>query len=415
MEVKFSPQNTFSNGLSGCRFDLPQKTFMPNEDKRDVLSFLGLTKTSKKHIFLNPKLLQEINGVNNTETVGKLPEEFISALKETGCPKEKTGEEAKKLMASFTLAAAELREAEKNSLKNRDFQVLELARAIDEAFLGDNLFALEQCFQKLLRLQASYSVFAPVLDKAASHIDTAFKEAGILPEDGKVCADFVLEGGRGYAFRVSFLDSKGERLFHDKLLKLYRSPISDVTAKMAKTVNKYVNEEPEEYFRLCKEKMREHYEANIDYLPNYYNLDPKYLVECKVDDYMLLVEDFQRRQKGKSVKELYDAYNDFTTEFTADNLNHSVFAEANTSMYIKNRAGRMKETSYIEPWFFNLKAGYSMFEFSDDELPRVKKELDIGKYGLWHTDLEHNPGNIVKGRVVDYGGIKIKPKEAQRA
>lgn len=408
MKVNFNmPLNTHFNAPFFGQINFASNSFVQNQHKQKSLNFLGLTKTAKSRVFIEPKLLQKINGVKNTDIVGEPPREFILALKKAGFNKEDTGKEIKKLMNSFTLAAAELRAAEENYTEKQDFQFLEFARILEDKLETGNPFEAQKLFQRLLRIQGSYATFAPVSDKAASHIDKAFKEAGVLPRDGKTSLDFVSEGGRGYAFKVSFLDKNGEKVFHDKILKLYRSPMSVVTKQMAKTVDRYINDEPDEYFRLCREKMTEYYDANAYYIQNYYNLPKKVLVACKVDDYMLLVEDFQRRNKGKSFEDFYKYYNDFANEFVAGDINHGVCAEANTATYIKNKVGNIQEYDYIEPWFFNLKTGYSLFEMSDDALLKPEKELDLSKYGLYHSDLEFNRGNIVKGRVIDYGGIRL--------
>ena len=388
--------------LTSARLNKPQNA----DIEKSVQSFSGLTKTAKSRIFAEPKLLAEINGVKNTDTIGKPPVEFVFALQKSGCAKENTGDEIKKLTGSFKAAAEVLRTAEEHSFDGHDFQALELARMLDEAVANGESSKAEKCFHKLMGMQASYGTFAPVLDKAAAHIDHAFKEAGILPNGGKVNLDFISEGARGYAFRISFLDEDENKVFHDKILKLYRSPLDDISKKLAEIVYKHTNENPKEYFKLCKDNMTEYYTKNVDYLPNFYNLSPKALVDIKVDDYMISVEAFQRGCRGKSVGELYLIYRDFIHQFAANEISHGVCAEANRAAYIEHRVGNLEKYDYIQPWFFDLKTGYSVLEASDDELPSITKKIDLGKYGLYHSDLDFNPGNIVKGRVIDYGGIK---------
>ena len=214
--------NRFYNRPLNRPFGGLLKTVEKNESLSNTLGFEGLTKTARGHIFIEPALLGEIAGVKNADIVGEPPAEFVLALKEVH-PKENISAEIKNIMKSFTLAAGVLREAEKHSFDGRDFETLQFARMLDEAVSDGNSFGAQNLFQKLLRMQATRQTFSPVLDDAASHIGKAFKEAGILPENASVNLDFLSEGGRGYAFKVSFLDNEGEKLYHDKILKLYRS------------------------------------------------------------------------------------------------------------------------------------------------------------------------------------------------
>lgn len=385
-----------------------QKCIKDNEEK-NFQNFCGITKAAKKNIYINPELLKRMNAVNDAGIIGSLPSEFVSALKEKGVSNKDIGDEIKKLTESFSLAADELRDAEQHFIDNTDkFVILEFSKQLDEALYDRNAIAAERLFHKLLLMQASKNTFKPAIEEAQGHIDKAFKEAGILPDDASVHIEFEAGGARGYAFNISFRNNDGEKIFHDKVLKLYRSPYSDTAKKMAEAVYRNTNElSKEEYLEIFRSKMSKYYAKNADKLPNPYNLDKETVASIALDDYMVSAECLYNIQKNMSFEEIFSMFNNLMNEFSDNDQSHGIYAEANRAMFLKNRAGNIRKTDYIEPCFFNLKKQYCILEMSDEELPSIQRKIDLKKYNLYHSDLSNNPGNVVKGRVIDYGGIKF--------
>ncbi len=397
MRIEYLTVNNF-NKQNGVKY---------NREKAP-LNFCGITNAAKKQVYVNPELLKRMSQVNDAGIIGTLPFEFVSSLKKAGVSNKEMGEEIKKLTGAFSLAADELRDAEEHFVDNTDeFTILEFSKQLDEALYNRNACIAERLFNKLLFMQASEKTFEPALEKAGAHIDKAFKEAGILPDNSSVRIEFKAGGARGYAFNISFLNNEGEKIFHDKVLKLYRSPHSDTAKKMAEAVYRDTHElSKEEYLEIFRDKMSKYYTQNADKLPNPYKLDKETVANIALDDYMISAGCLYDIQNKMSFEEIFDMFNGLMNEFSDNDESHGVYAEANRAMFLKNRTANIRKTDYIEPCFFNLKKGYCLLEMSDNELPSIQKKINLNKYNLYHSDLS-NPDNIVEGRVIDYGGIKF--------
>lgn len=86
---------------------------------------------------------------------------------------------------------------------------------------------------------------------------------------------------------------------------------------------------------------------------------------------------------------------------------NGVGPESNITQYIKRSAGHpLEKSDYIDVYYLNTVDNLGISEFSDKDLPKVTKKINLHKYGLFHDDLITNKNNEVEGRVIDYGGIK---------
>ena len=83
---------------------------------------------------------------------------------------------------------------------------------------------------------------------------------------------------------------------------------------------------------------------------------------------------------------------------------HGINAEANSYYRLKTILGHniMRDGANAID-MFDLENGYSMAKCVNISTPKTKREVPFVKLGLMAQDL--NPGNIVCGRLIDYGAI----------
>ena len=83
---------------------------------------------------------------------------------------------------------------------------------------------------------------------------------------------------------------------------------------------------------------------------------------------------------------------------------HGINAEANSAFRFQHILGhKNNHQDYCVQEFFDLGHGFSISQFADETLPKVTSKVDYAKLGLRPHDF--HTGNIIQGRVVDFGGI----------
>ena len=250
----------------------------------------------------------------------------------------------------------------------------------------------------------------------------------IFPDCSKVNVSALNSGSFGMGFKLEFLDSTGNKVLHDKVLKLFYKEgmtgfdiieknasiilkkFKDLTTNMTKRdvvtlfnnlKNKINSLSEEEIFALIKRHEAELAKNNITITPE------------QVKDVLTKVKDL----KLKDIKPLLELLNskkqgsiDFKTIFEMMKgqmfSHHGAIAEANTSSFLRNRLGHsLSKTDVIIPDYYDLKRGYAIAEYSDDLLPKPTSKVNFSSLGLIHSDLHE--GNKVAGRIVDVGGILV--------
>lgn len=364
------------------------------------VSFKGLTKNYEKRIYPHAQSLAAINGVYKNNIAGRPPQEIINAIKELN--NGSIDSDVKKLMKSFNEAIYELREAEKTIPDCVD--AVDIKEYMTQFFEIMQTGSPEQQAEFLNKL-ASFSVISEdfvneATSKAANKIEKACKEIGIVPQNGHVEMKFLGSGSYGHAFNISFKDENDNKIFHDKTIKMYKDKdvedkIQEISTKKAGEYMKSVTFE--EYWDLIEGVLKKFlFAGNLmseDELQQVLDMTKENLessfeqiknsqLDNSVDDFMKLIMDAQKNC-------------------------HGVLPEANRALYINRANNRnLKETNFVEPHYFDVKNRYAFMETADDELPAVKKQLDLSKIGLKHLDLEQNVANTVANRVIDYGGIE---------
>lgn len=97
---------------------------------------------------------------------------------------------------------------------------------------------------------------------------------------------------------------------------------------------------------------------------------------------------------------VYDMDNElFTQRF------HGAYAEPNSWIYLQwNMGHKPKNTQFIKHYFSDLKNGYSLTEFIDNDIANTTKEFEHNKLlGLILIDCDNNPR--INKKVYDIGGL----------
>ncbi len=84
---------------------------------------------------------------------------------------------------------------------------------------------------------------------------------------------------------------------------------------------------------------------------------------------------------------------------------HGIYAEPNSWYYLqKNMKRKMDKTQFTKHYISDMKNGYSLTEFIDDDITKTTKEFDQNRIlGLILSDTQHNPRHNKK--IYDIGGL----------
>lgn len=364
-------------------------------------NFAGLTKPMQKQVFIDPKVYQNYFipfSVNFGKNIaGELPEEFIEAFKKTSSTDE-IKLKINTLLNTFSAAANVLSEAEIKGKRiagnfcvkdfmDKDTGILHTpgqAYYFSEDYYGVNSLTDEE--------------IKPFLNSASKILTCGFKETGLISDKGTINVSYSGYGSYGNVYNIEFLDNNGSKIFHDKTLKVYKNP--DIEKEMAREfakriVDYYKTLSFEEYLAPL---IRQYYNDKIRSYPDLSFDEAKSLF---IQKFRNLYKKYYDEAKSVSVDEFVEKY------YTMDKSipYHGLFAEANRAIFLKHKFPDIKNSNYVEPFFFDLKNGFALFETSDTELLKPKFELPLDEAGLKNQDLLLNEDNVVFDRVVDYGGI----------
>lgn len=90
---------------------------------------------------------------------------------------------------------------------------------------------------------------------------------------------------------------------------------------------------------------------------------------------------------------------------------HGCYAEINSGIYWKNHEGM--DTQRGKFFFGNLKSGFIVSKYLDEDVPLPKRNVPEYKYGIKCTDEDSDPSknvvgyNCLKGYFYDYGGMRV--------
>lgn len=252
----------------------------------------------------------------------------------------------------------------------------------------------------------------------------------IIPNCSEVKVTALNSGAYGMGYKLEFLDSTGEKILHDKVLKLFYE--ENMQTKLFNMVGEGLPKAMQYLKNLCDGMSKR------DLITLFRNIKTK-VNSLSVDKIMEMIKPYEgelaknnititpehiqktidkiNSLKIKDIKEFCKVFKevyqngteiDFS-QFMKQAQNHSsrihgAMAEANTSTYLRSRLGHsLSKTDVIAPDYYDLKRGYAIAEYSDDLLPKPTSDVDFSLLGLSHLDLHE--GNKVAGRIVDVGGV----------
>ncbi len=373
-----------NNNILPCSKNLQYNKNQP----KPSLEFKGLTQDFERKIYPSYENLVALCQIKNCDTVGVVPLDIIKKIQETNSRAD-VEKHIKNIMQSYKLAAQTLREGEEiieqnldriinaNLIKSKNKIYEDFGSTRYNAYLNE-YFSIGSIDRKKLR---------KLEKQAATTLEKALKEANVIPQNGKILINYIGCGNFGYTFNISHLDSSGNKLFHDKVIKLYKN---------YKMFNKILD-------MVIKKEDQMQEEAEFErFYSNLINSFAKLNKFSKEEKKKLRKNALEIFTKNKNRLKAYQSEY-FEQRRPALDL-HGCFAEANRAMFIKNKIKNIKQTNYIEAHFFDLKDGFGIFETADEELSPIKQKVELSKFNLRHAD-GSNPENLVLGRIVDYGGI----------
>lgn len=373
------------------------------------VSFTGLESTMGKKIYNSPETLQALAGLykSNNGVVGTLPREMITALQANGTTRADMSKNIKAITGGFSDTVSILREAEVIGAEiSNSFDAVGFNAKISEAIQKEGLEGVQKVANEMYGMGAvSKDDMAKIEQRAGSALGEVFKEAGILPENGCVEIKRLGNGAFGNAFKVSFKDEDGNKIFHDKVLKVYKDPETEekaITNIAKKTLENFQNMSEDDYIQYSKGISIGVYKSIMSQFGEDIDEEALEAFEEQFKENIPMLKKAFNVQKNMT---LDDCVKQYKEQIQGMKSMHGITAEANRAMFLRRIAGDMSDTNYAGHHFYDVNNMYALTEMSDDTLPPIKRNINLEKYGYTHYDIDLNPANTVNGRIIDIGGI----------
>ena len=318
-------------------------------------------------------------------------------------------------------------------------QSISIHRILSKYLSKEKLISLEFLddidFSKLTQLAKETSAPKRIgLKEASTELTKAFSQ--VLPNCSKVNITTLNGGAFGVGYKLEFLDSAGEKILHDKVLKLFyqkgmgtmdmmekitpmiKQIFEELTSNMTKreiitlfnNLKTRINSLSEEkVLELIKPFEQELAKNNITIRPEQVKevLEKAKTLKSKDLKPMFKMLDQIKTQSGQvDASAMIQTYKNMMLR------THGPAAEANTSTYIRERLGHsLAKTDVIVPDYFDLKRGYAISEYSDDLLAKPSSKVNFSQLGLSYSD--GHDGNKVAGRIIDIGGVLVEDSRLQ--
>lgn len=320
---------------------------------------------------INLSQYQKIIDTAKNPTIGNLSDDLINLIIKNN-PFNK-GEKIKAVQSIFDEVACALSNVEKlelDALKRFKPSIDNAVKILESSKTGVNKnVALDAVFdKKLLKLLS---------DTGESMTK---KLQSILPDLNQVNISIIGEGSFGQTFKCEFLKENAEKLVSDKVFKTFRTD-PNYSEKYLNCLNDVLNKfSVKNLYKTCKSR-------GID-----------------------VSKDFISEQKdtiGMISKALKESNG---TETCAQKF-HGVAAEANITEYLRHHSGHKigpKQGLVLPDMFRFGKNPYQISEFVGDGM-QASERFSFKRLGLFHTDLDLNPGNSINGVCVDIGGVVPYP------
>ena len=375
---------------------------------------------------LNFATYKEIISASSNTECGNIPKDMIGILLGKGS-KSTVPTDIKAIKCAFAEASDVL--AHGISIQQRA-QSIQLQRGLSSSFDKNKIISLD-----FLREAASQKI---TLEPAACArgIDSASKALAdglskIIPNCAKVEIKPLGAGAFGQGYKLEFLDSSGNKLIHDKVLKVFykdgqtqadmfqkimpalmekfKEFTSQFTLRDVVTMwNNIKNITVDEVITLLKPFEEQFAKQGISIKPEEIEKALSKLKSTKLKE----IKPFLSMLKTVSSKGEEMGYGISNIGNMKEHMSkiHGVYAEANTMMFLRNRVGHsLRRTNVVAPDYYNLEKGFSIAEYSDDLLPAAKSDVNFKLLGLEHQDLHQ--ANKVSGKIIDIGGVNLVTPE----
>jgi len=374
-------------------------------NKSSDLSFTGMRAPFQRRIYASPELLQAVVGIavkqNKPALDGTLPKEMIKVLRNKTINPVEITKQIKSVLSSFSSAGTVLKELELETAKKT--KTLYKDEAFIKKYMDESFELLKNGDKNLTEImKMQKEIFFPSKEfmtklqtQASKIIETTMKKTGVIPQNAGVKLKYMDQGLSSTAYNVSFLDETGNKLFHDKVLKVYTDPEISLKTQIRSQIgylNYHKNMTQEEYIEKTK--------IIIDKVPKVPEVAKNIMKASLGEKYEQI--------KKMSEKQIKKDFTDLRKQYFPSN---GIEAEANAAAFIKKAIGhKLEKSNIIEYHFFDQEGKIALSEMSDDSLPAVTKKTDFGKMGIFHDDITINLNNTVAGRIVDLGSIVVENK-----
>lgn len=375
---------------------------------------------------LNLKTYKDIVSVSKNAECRNLPNDLLGMLLSKGLSAKITKAEIAAVKASFAEASDCLAQGISIQQRAQRIQMQKGLASFDKSKIISLDFLREAASQKLMLEPMSCT---RGINSASKVLTEGFSK--IIPDCAKVEIKPLRMGSFGQGYRLEFLDVNGNKLIHDKVLKVFygdgQSHMDLVSKMMPMLMEKSIEFSSQftlrDVVKLLNNIKSITVEEVMTFLKPFEEVFAKQGVTVKPED----IEKGLSKLKSVKLKDLKPLFEiiknapsmEKSMEMGMGMLSgvqehmsqiHGIYAEANTMMYLRTRLGHsLSKTNIVAPDYYNLKKGFSIAEFSDDILPAARSEVDFGLLGLEHQDLHQ--ANKVAGRIIDLGGISIKTPE----
>ena len=294
-------------------------------------------------------------------------------------------------------------------------QSIQLHKELGSTFSKEKIISLDFLRElDLKKLESLSTVITRGVDKASLELTEHFSK--IIPNCARVEVKPLGAGAFGQGYKLEFFDANGNKIIHDKVLKVFYKDGETGTESVKKVLPLLMEKQKEFTLRdivtMWNNLKKVTVEDVITFLKPYEEQLSKQGITIKPEDIETGLTKL-RSVKLKDIKPFFSLMKDSSQStqmldkmFEGMQQVHGASAEANTMMYLRNRLGHtLNKTNVIAPDYYNLRKGFSIAECSDDLLPKSISDVDFGLLGLMHGDL--HDANKVADRIIDLGGVRF--------
>lgn len=362
-------------------------------------SFTGLHHALEKKVYNSAETIAEMASYFKREDgqVGNLPKEMILLMKQN-CSDLSQG--IKLVKTAFTdvadiltpIATDSIENLKKTDYANIEKEIVSLLETAPK----NEIEKIDYSAFVSKNMRPNPSSFANIKIKAEAKLTGVMRQVGIVPPSGRVGIKYLDYGMYGTAYKISFLDGNSKEQLNGKVLKVYKDRDvvhEQISASLNKTGGLFVY--------LKENKSVEKFFSAIN---NNKNLSEKEKVIVSTNlgtGQDVLTRLYEPKRVQRLIESLTDSVNIRRSDF------HGVLSESNAALYIKKHLRKdIQSYDIVTPYFFDYNHKFGLYEMADINQPKPTKFIDFSKLKLKHCDLKNNPGNVVGGRIIDFGGIK---------